>query len=322
VKLAMSVRPYASDVLLGSAQSAAPATAPLPPNVIPLPTVPSIAAPLVPTIAPRVLVRNSPTGCAKPAPFAFPAHPAPNSITNPPVAAVYDFRTKGEMQVGGANSQRTTLPSVGQRQVKNVHRNSDGSFTFDVLSALGGDLTQSTYLVVPTASTTTSAGLYVSEMQSRTASSTQTTVFQPVQPLLLLRFPVVVGDTWAVTGVDPVHQTTMSYTATVGKNVRVDGCGVRMDAASVALTGNVTQCVSTAQTGERCTPDAGLGQGAQADPQQQVQFTARYAIGTQYGGIALADDVSQDGYQSASPYSLTEHSVIDTEPALAQSGAR
>ncbi|MDT7572253.1 MAG: hypothetical protein QOE05_2427 [Actinomycetota bacterium] len=288
-----------SDVILGAhatpsaspgATALAPSQGPLappPPAVVALPPPPFDDTPVAqPPVAPEV-------ACPTADPLQAPAREAPSSVARPPATASYVFRDVGTYATSGADARRGSFPSTSVRRVGNVARPSTSSFTFDVAESLGTVTTTTTYDVV-TASLVPAAlspGLYLKQVKS--VSGTSTSTFTPSPELELAAFPLVRGQAVSSSGVDPQTATSMQFTSTVTGKTRVDACGATLDSWVLDLSG-----------------------GRLLSPTLNLDFTASYAVGTQYGGVFLRERSAFRGTDANGGVDRSLTATITTEPKL------
>lgn len=277
----LTVKEFPSDVLLGKPDPDAspPRTVAQGVNLEPVGFPSFIQAP--PPMAPRPSGDASPTTtttepvavCAKTDPLRAPVYPATRTLSKPPAAQKLAFMNEGTYEYGapaGAN-EKGAYPARTERTIEpgrlvggglQPAQANDGSFAFRVDESVNGQISSTTYLVDP------AEALYlVSVTTTRPDGSTdQFSVANP-RSLPILPLPVSPGEEFAGQGFDPTSQTSMTIKGIVGEKVRVDACGTPLDAWDVTVTGGVVA------------------------PNKQLEFSANYAIGTQYGGISLRDSV-------------------------------
>lgn len=263
------------DILLGeTAPGPDPGTPPVPPAANPEPTgFPSFIQPPPPVLestlpgpaSPSTTARQpAPPACARVDPLATPPHPASRNIAGPPARQDLPFRNDGEFEVADSSGvQRGRYPEQSIRSVVPGPGRTDGTFTFAVTEATAGTTTTTSYLVDP------GAGLYLTGQQTTDASGTDT--FAPTDPrsLRLLPLPATIGAEISGIGVDATRQTTMRISGKVEGVRRITGCGIALDAWRVVIS-----------------------EGRVVAPNKQLVFTASYAVGTQYGGVTVQEEVS------------------------------
>lgn len=299
--LTVDFKEVPSDVVLGAQRSPAPASTARPaPSVVVLPPPPSVVTlpppPFeMPVAEPRPSLAPVPTEipCGKADPLKAPSLEAPPTISARPAAAQYRFRNVGQFEVSGADARRGSFPATSLRTVSGALEADNGSgFLFTVTELLGQVTTTKTYTVVTSQPLPTdpAPGLYLYDVTSRSTDGQEST-FTPVPSLPLATFPLTRGAAVEARGVDPVTGTAMTYTSTVTGKVRVDACGEPLDSWVLSLT-----------DGRLISPDADL------------EFSATYAVGTQFGGILLQDSEVFAGTVGDAGVSRANTSTISQVP--------
>ena len=298
--LSMGFKEIPSDVVLGDqtsstlppdeAETGAPAFA-LPPSIVALPPPPfdDVRRPVpAPPVRPP---------CPTADPLQAPSVEAPSTIDAPPVDGAYFFRNKGNYDVSGANPRRGSFPATSFRTVKTTFQSEDGRvFEFTVAETLLDTTTTTTYRVVKAAEIgaaaegTADAGLYILQIETRNLAG-DTATFNPTPELRLAALPLVRGARVEARGVDPITATTMTFASTVSGKSRVDACGEPLDSFTLDLT-----------------------EGRLIGPEQDLQFVATYAVGTQFGGLVLRDTVAFTGTDGDAGVSRTNTSTISQAP--------
>lgn len=298
--LSLGFKEVPSDVVLGdqTRDTSAPSTSPVAPAARPLP--PSIVA-LPP---PPFEIRRRPpppppvaAACPDTDPLRAPAVEAPAHIAAPPVDAQYLFRNKGTFEVSGANAQRGNFPATSLRTVKVLSQDEDGRvFDFTVAETLADITTTTTYRVVRTGELsaapggTSDAGLYIRQIESRRPGG-EAALFTPTPELKLAALPLVRGARVEARGVDPTTATTMSFVSTVAGKARVAACGEPLDSFTLELT-----------------------EGTVLSPDQDLEFAATYAVGTQFGGLFLQETVAFAGTDGDAGVSRSNTATISQTP--------
>ncbi|HUR50412.1 MAG TPA: hypothetical protein VMY88_12910 [Acidimicrobiales bacterium] len=288
-----------SDVVLGAQteatadprpDSAAPHVT-LPPSIVALPP-PTFEVGRRPGVTPPPLA-----ACPAGDPLEAPEIEAPTSIDAPPAPGQYLFRNQGTFEVSGPDARRGTFPPTSLRTVQLVSRDDDGRvFEFSVTELLGDITTTTTYRVIRAAevggtpSVTADPGLYIRQVDSRGASG-ESAVFTPTPPLKLAALPLVRGARVEARGVDPTTATTMSFVSTISGKSRVDACGEPLDTFTLELT-----------------------EGAVLSPEQDLDFAATYALGTQFGGLILREVVAFTGTDGDAGVSRSNSATISQTP--------
>jgi hypothetical protein len=287
-----------SDVILGahatatplaSMPPAGPVKAPPPVSVIalPPPTFDVRPEPSPPAAPPAVSV------CATADPLQAPRREAPPQISAPPPKAAYVFRDVGTYSESGANARKGTFPTSSLRIVGNVVHTSDSNFSFDVSELLGTVTTTTTYDVFGTSLVPAAlpAGIYIKQIKSVQGGSVST--FAPNPELELAAFPLVRGASVTASGVDPRSATSMQFTSTVTGKTRVDACGTLLDSWVLDLT-----------------------KGKVISATQNLDFSATYDMGTQYGGLLLRERTAFAGTEGSDGVSRTITATISSTPKL------
>jgi hypothetical protein len=288
-----------SDVVLGAQSSPTPAptgatpavvtVVPPPPAVVALPPPTFDAGPATPLPVPTATTAT----CATADPLQAPAREAPPSIATPPAKAAYLFANVGSYEVSGADARKGRFPTTSLRTVANISRTSAGSFSFDVADLLGDVTTTTTYDVISSSPLPAGVapGLYVRQVKS--VRGTSSSVFAPSPELQLAAFPLVRGASITSSGVDPQSATSMQFTSTVTGKARVDACGTPLDSWVLDLTA-----------------------GKVLSPTQNLDFTATYDVGTEYGGLILRDRTVFTGTDNGDGVSRNNTASITTTPKV------
>jgi hypothetical protein len=123
--------------------------------------------------------------------------------------------------------------------------------------------------------------------------------FVPQAPMQFLQTPVSINNSWQSAGWDPIDQTSVELQAQIPKKDTVNACGTPLDTYQVAITGTIIS------------------------PTFQLSWTADYDIGTQFGGLILAEHVKLSGpdrvQNTGDSYAYDETSIINSVPPLAGS---
>lgn len=246
-------------------------------------------------IAPRA-------SCPNANPFAAPANSASPSITAAPDPAAYVFRNTGSYQVSGPNAAQGQFPARSTQVISQVATQSNGDITFQIAENLGFVETTTSYQVVPTdsyphgagASTTGApgtAGLFITAITQRELGSSST--FTPAPALAVVNFPVAAGNSLTAHGADLANGEAESYDATVAGLTRVNACGKWLQAFKVDITN-----------------------GAYDSAGAQLQFAQTLYLGTQFGGIPVAETDAVSGTEGSNSVSLDNSTTIDETPKL------
>ena len=290
-----------SDIILGA--PATPAAAPgksalplglglfaVPPpaSVVALPPPPFAIA--VRPELPRPVVLPPVATCPSSDPLAVPAREAPAQIAAPPVPASYTYTHDGSYAISGADPRSGRFPASSLRTVGRATVSATG-FSFGVTDLLGDVSTITTYQVVMSSATPNALapGLYLTQVSSQQGNNSAT--FAPAPGLLLAAFPLVRVATVTSSGVDPLTATSMQFTSTVTGKTRVDACGVPLDSWLLDLSA-----------------------GKILSPTQNLDFTASYALGTQFGGLLLRDRTVYRGTNGAEGVTRQDLATISVQP--------
>jgi hypothetical protein len=288
-----------SDVVLGAQSSPTPTPAgPAPAVVTVVPPPPAVVALPPPTFdpgptAPLPVPTATTATCATVDPLQAPSREAPPDIPAPPAKAAYLFSNVGSYAVSGADARKGRFPATSLRTVGNISRSSAGSFSFDVADLLGDVTTTTTYDVISSSPLPAGVapGLYVRQVKS--VRGTSSSVFAPAPELQLAAFPLVRGASITSSGVDPKSATSMQFTSTVTGKARVDACGTPLDSWVLDLTA-----------------------GKVLSPTQNLDFTATYDVGTEYGGLILRDRTVFTGTDNGDGVSRNDTASITTTPKV------
>jgi hypothetical protein len=221
----------------------------------------------VPTADPVPVPTATAVACGTAGPTAVSKNPAPNNISTPPEASSLVYRDKGTFTVTSSDgvAHKGDYPVQSTRAVVSKPVG-DGTFLFTVTEQQGLlSATATTYHLVP------SKGLYLRQVVTLQPDGASDRFATDTDTLLMLPLPVSVGAQVGGSAVDSSTATNLTFAGTVTGHTRVDACGTLLDAIEVQVTaGRITAA------------------------NRAVSFTATYAIGTQYGGLSLADHVTYD----------------------------
>lgn len=261
-----------------------------PPSVVALPPPPFAVPDPDRPLRPPAPLPSAPV-CRTANPLKAPALEAPSSISAPPVAAQYLFRTDGTFEVSGADARKGRFAPVSLRTVSGALEDSVG-FYFDVTETVGEVATKTDYQVVTSQplGSPFAPGIYLYRVTNR-GSDGQEEVFEPKPPLPLALFPLTRGATVEARGVDPASATAMSFTTTVAGKARIDACGEPLDSWTLELT-----------------------EGSVLSPDSDLEFESTYALGTQFGGLVLRDTVSFRGTERGAGVARALTSTISQVP--------
>jgi hypothetical protein len=286
-----------SDVILGAHATPSPAPSPLASPSSFAPPPPSVIALPPPTF--EILPEPSPPApvpapsCPAADPLQPPNREAPPAIAAPPAKATYIFRNVGSYAISGADARKGTFPATSLRTVDHIVRSSESNFSFDVSELLADVTTTTTYDVIGASPlpAALAPGIYLKQVKSVRGTSTST--FAPSPELELASFPLVRGAAVKSSGVDPQTATSMQFTSTVTGKARVDACGTNLDTWVLDLTA-----------------------GKLISPTQNLDFSATYSMGTQYGGLLLRERTAFAGTDGSDGVSRTNTSTITMTPKV------
>ena len=286
VPLEIAMRQALVDVFYGSPHKAAPPAAPLPVYQPPPPF--NFSYPLPPP------VYATAAACPALPELAVPKDVASAAIYGPPPVGRYVMRTKGTVAQGiikiplplQLNLIRPDEPAAGTDQV-------DGAYhDYQLVTGFSANTyTEFDLRLAPDNAATPGILLTALKWHDPVRGNLD---FEPQEPMQFLQTPVAINTTgWESAGWDPVAQASVEWTATIPKKDTVNACGVPLDAYQLAISGNIVT------------------------PSQVLTWNASYDIGTQFGGLILAEHVQFSDV--ATGYSYDETSIIDSEPAFPHS---
>lgn len=285
----VGVKDYSTDIVYGAQNKPAPPT-PIPaanPNpgfpsfIVPPPPAPSASsASSAPPLPPPTAV----IACPEDDPFSFPAQPATGDVPVLPVAGTYSFRQQGTITVGDAEAQQ--LPPTSDRVLRNVSGEPGIDVTYDVEITSFGETTTTSYAVRQTTGDPSLDGIYITRIVTQRADGS-VDEFSPLNGVRLLALPVGPAVSWSDVGTDPLRATSMVVQGEVVDKGRVNACGTVLDSWTVEVTGQL------------------LGPG------KDLALTATYQVGTQLGGIVLADHIRLSGTDGGMSVELESISTIN-----------
>lgn len=315
-------------VELGGADAAGSAPAP-PPGSNPSPL--GFPGTVQPPLPPVVVIESNPDvpppplapRCGKPNYFASPKVEAKDKAVLPPQAATYVFRTKGTYRFEGKKVVTGRYPSLTTREIRAPKLTAHGElpdgtpysvYDFDVVAPLATSTQTTHYRVVvgppqqcqphvdpndPLSATNcerviTAAGLYITGVDTKQADGT-TDTFAPSDPLQLVLFPLQRGLKWSSQAVDPTHNEQMQVD---GENLgKADNAGERVYACSEPLDAWMIRITSTFTSAGSTTVTKGV-----------------FALGPQFGGLSLAEDLTTTGTQDGAKFTMHNVSTIMRVP--------
>ena len=271
-RLHLGLRDYSTNVVYGSQHK------PAPPRAVPGaaidPGFPAFIQPPLPAEAPAPPARRRqvlPAGgdCPVAAFSVAAAIAATPTVVAPPVKGLYRYRQTGYISVNGRTG---SPPPDAARAIQNIVDPNDGTFTFDVADAQpSGTVTLTSYLVDQRTGSFANDGIFITQIVTRMPDGS-IDQFAPSTPVRIITLPADVSNpTWESAGTDGVHNLTMALNGTITKRGRIDACGTVLDSWEVHATGRIV------------------------NPAKSLSFDTTYDIGTQFGGLSLAETLSLSG---------------------------
>ena len=284
VPLDAGVREYSTDIVYGR-QSEPPQPAPIL-GANPDPAFPGFLAPPPPApVASFPPPTVATPACAEADPFAFPAEVATPGIGEPPTAGRYTYRQEGTIEIAGRDP--IVLPPELSRTVDAVETDAEtGELTYDVVTTAFGETTTTSYAVRQTTGDPSLDGLFLTQVVTERPDGS-VDQFAPLGGVRLIALPAAPQTTWNDVGTDPLTATSMIVDGTVVEKGRVNACGTVLDSWTVEVTGRI------------------LG------PSKAIEIDATYAIGTQFGGLVLAEDVHLTGTDAGETVEQTSKTTIN-----------
>lgn len=291
----LAMRQVQIDVKYGAQHSATPA--PTPGNVFTPPSL-NFATPEFVPLPPAPVASPPPPLCPALSAFAVPKEPATPVITGAPPKGMYVMRSSGTYSLASTKGALPTSvflvqpndPVTGSDQV-------DGTFADYSLVEAQDQATYWGFDFRLAPGNTATPGILITAMHWRDKVRGNLDFF-PEQPVQFLPTPVSIGNTWTAVGTDPIDQTSMTLQGSIPAKTTVDACGTALDSFDVHISGNIVS------------------------PTAQLTWTADYDIGTQFGGLTLAEHVTLSGPDSGqSPgdtYTYDATSTINSTPPAPQ----
>ena len=287
VPLELAMRQRQVDVKFAGPQAS---PSPVPPVAYNLPPPLNLGG--IGAAPPPVTVQPSP--CPALAELAVAKDPATAGIRNPPPSGSYLMRSGGSYQLG--TTKGTLSPVLTNLRSDSPHPGSDsldGPYQ-DYLVFLAHDFQNYWAFDLRLANDKPATpGVQIVSMGWKDAVRGDFAFF-PTAPLQFIQTPLAIGNSWTSAGVDPNNETSVELSGSVPGKVTVNACGTALDAYQVHISGQI------------------------ASPTLQLAWTADYDIGSQYGGLILAEKVQLSGtdsvQKSGAMYSYDETSIINTVP--------
>lgn len=234
--------------------------------------------------------------CAALSEFAVVRDPATALITAPPPPGTYRLRSSGTYSLAGTTGKLPSVLALSQPAPATSGTDQvDGAFKdYSLVTGSGPtSYTEFGFRLAPDNPGT--PGILLTALHWRDSVRGDLD-FVPGQPLQFLPTPVAVGNTWSAAATDPIDQTSIALQGSIPKRDTVNACGVALDSFQVHIAGDIVS------------------------PTFQLTWTADYDIGTQFGGLILAEHVTLSGPDRirslGDSYSYDETSIIDSQPAF------
>lgn len=241
--------------------------------------------------------------CPSANPLSAPRFEAQSRAPLPPVEGSYRFRNTGGFEnTEDGVTTKGTFPATTVRIIKEVTKQSDGSFGFKISESMDDAVTETLFEVVPDSPVSERMGVFVRQIATQGGDS-----FSPLPPIRQLAFPTAPDIEWDSVGSDPLSQWTMRFHARVGLELpdgpdpdslpdarfkqRIDACGEFIDTWLVQI-----------KDGEIIGVDT------------EIKFKAVYAFAPQYGGLAVMEDISIEGVNRGVQVKSHRISIIGQVP--------
>lgn len=241
----------------------------------PLPSLPSIPRP-TPSIPPPVLGTQCPDA---PQTTASKYAATPEVTTAQPMGD-YAFRSTGTRTLG------TTTKPLTAAGVHSVSASgSQGTGRFGFTDSQSSPLPSTVAVFASQDQDANQTGVAFAGQQTsqlglaslRITVGSEQVSFSPPAPVVWLKTPAQPGTAWKSAGTDPVSGTTVSVDASITKQVRVNVCGLPLDAWEVQSTMTIVSASST-------DVSTGIPDGQQTN----LTRTLTYDVATGYGGLTVA----------------------------------
>ncbi|HUR48081.1 MAG TPA: hypothetical protein VMY88_00930 [Acidimicrobiales bacterium] len=211
----------------------------------------------------------------------FPDKEASLNVEGKPAVGLYRWVRSGEQMLAAAPTFKIPVSGFEKRLIRAVEAENDTTFTFEtVQSEMGTGQIVVTRYRVKTAPTQQRVGptdvrvgepdrgvaIYqIERFDPKTGASIST--FTPTPPVLILPLPIVPGEAFDATGIDPGSGSSLRISGSVRKRQQVDACGEVIDGWLVE--------------GTRTT--SGLS------PEDSATQTYHYIVATQLGGAIIQE---------------------------------
>lgn len=214
----------------------------------------------------------------------FPDKEASLNVEGLPAVGLYRWVRDGEQTLAAAPTFKIKVAGFEKRLIRAVVKESASAFTFEtVQNEFGSGQIVITRYRVKTSPTQQRVGptdvrvgepdrgiaiIEIKRFDAKTGAAVST--FTPTPPVLVLPLPIVPGESFDGTGVDPTDGSTLRIQGSVRKRQQVDACGEVIDGWLVEATRTFSGAL-----------------GARSGTQ-----TYNYIVATQMGGPIIQEFVS------------------------------
>ena len=308
----VSIRTLQSNVSFGApSPGATPSAAVAVPGIVTPagPSLPSYAfGPSPASFDYGTTTQPAPPACPVAGLGAFPKQAAPLTVTQPPAAGFWRWKTVRPVKIGSLTSTVTTFDDHEIRAVSKVTETAntaDGgstrTFTFDEVQPSTSGSQVTTYRVVTNPTTLDleigapqlnrvvggqpDRGISIVKVVNLDAKGNQVASFAPSPAVLIMPLDVLAPQDFTGTGTDPLSGAALTVKGTLTKRERVDACGEPVDGWAVeATTSFVNRGATTAST-------------------------VHYDFATQLGGMLTEVEVTPTGETAPTTLSLARATV-------------
>lgn len=234
----------------------------------------------------------------------------------PPVEGTYSYDVDGTYRYRGAVDETGRYPATSTRTVEDV-RKIDGGYSFKMKDDLGVSAGYSIYprqrvaeddpVHVEEGSHPIEAGIFVNEIRMERADGSPL-VLRPQPELRIATLPMVRGQKFESTSVDPRSGITIRVNGQIGLGKKFDPLKARVDAC-----GTVLEAYWVSYTVDTTFPETSTTRLFGSDIDLEFAGT-RVAFGTQYGGIPLQEIVTIRGSDAGTTVAIDRTSTIMSEP--------
>ena len=248
--------------------------------------VPRRPGPGVPTSAPSGSPSVASVPCPSQDPLRFPRKEATNLVGSAVPEGTYPYRIKGSFTINGT---KTPYNETLSTKVDQIEADTAGRRRYQLSFRLLGVPYTVTYVVQDPVEAV--AGEIALSRAAQDSEDDSGPVFEPVEPLRLLQLRAERGITWTDVGADPLSSSTSTVDGEIIDKVRVNACGVPVEAWKSV----VTQRVVT--------------------PGQDITSTRTLFFATGMGGLLVGEQVSFKGTAGSDTVSGESTSTINVDPA-------